>query len=117
MELTNEDKLFITLHERVAADLCTLGAYEPASDNEDDEYDELYCHSKNPTALYILRKSNATGTLVISAQDFEKRDIAINSIEEWEQIRLRLTAEGGLPLETVPPEEVAALIQASRRED
>lgn len=114
MELTDHDKTFVALHSLVTADLCALGAYDPASDNEDEEYDELYCHPVQKTALYVLRKSASTCTLVLSAQDFDRRDIEINSEEEWEKYRSLLTMEGGLPLDTVPPEEAKALAEEAR---
>ncbi len=102
------ERTFLALHRLVTADLCTLGKYDAASDNDDDGYDELYLHAVKSTPIYVLRKSVDTCTLVVSAQDYCKKDIEINSEADWAIYRLLITEDGGLPLETVLPEEAGA---------
>lgn len=97
---------FLALHRLVTADLCSLGKYDAASDNDDDGYDELYFHPVESTPIYVLRKSADTCTLVVSAQDFSKKDIEISLEAEWAVYRKLLTEDGGMPLETVLLEEV-----------
>lgn len=92
----------LALYHAVVKDLCdeTLGGYTPASDNDDEEYNELYCPSDpEQPALYILRP-DAT-TLLLSALDNELRDIEIKTPEDWATHRARLTPALGLPFERV----------------
>jgi hypothetical protein len=108
--LALENLAFAQLHRKITADLCALGNYTPADDNDDEEYDELYTHPVQNESIYILRESDHR-TLTISAQDYDFRDIHINSLKEWEQYRKLLTTEGGLPLEKVPPEVAKAIAE------
>ena len=100
----NPDDEFNKLHKAVTDDLCALGDYEPASDNDDEEYDELYCPpDPEMPAVYILRPSPDKHTLVVSAHDYDLREIEINSLADWEPYRVCLS--GGVPFEAVPEKE------------
>lgn len=111
-----EETAYLALYEAVVKDLCNeeLGGYQPASDNdEDEEYNELYCPSDPELpAVYILRR-NAT-TLVVSALDYELRDIEIRALDDWEPHRQRLTPEKGVQFEVVPAEEAKRLAEEWR---
>ena len=95
-----EDTSFFALYNVVIKDLCTIGGYTPADDNDDDDYDELYCPCySNMPSVYILRP--APRTLALSAAEHELRDIVINSLADWEPQLRQLTPEKGVQYEAV----------------
>ena len=74
-----------------------------ARDGDDDEsietYNTLFCHPiQEVAAVYVQRLSDAH-TVTVTACDDEKKDFAINSMDEWKNVRSRISGDGGLSFE------------------
>jgi hypothetical protein len=101
--LENADKKFETLCKAIVTDLEDIGNYSRAGDGDDDEsietYNTLFCHPiREVAAVYVQRLSDAH-TVTVTACDDKKKDIAINSMDEWKNVRSRISGDGGLSFE------------------
>ena len=105
--MTDEDRAFLELVAVVTKDLIDHG-YEPADDGENDttvdEYHVLFAHcgdSEDTPVLFVCRHSEKR-TVLITACNFELKDILINSFEDWMRCSELMTEERGLPLSLRP---------------
>jgi hypothetical protein len=108
-DMTEEDHAFLELVATIGEDLIDNG-YTPADDGEDDttihDYCVLFTHWEEDTpSLYLCRHSSEARTVLITAYDFELKEILVHSLEDWERCSELLTEERGLPLESRPEEE------------
>ena len=113
---TKEDKEFARLLVLIFKDLNLFG-YAESDDCDDDKtvenYRMLFTHHKEETpSLYLCRCSDDC-TVLITACDFEKKEIEINTTEEWELCRKTMSYENGLPLESQSMEDGVAAYYAS----
>ena len=107
--MTDEDHAFLELVATIGEDLIDNG-YTPADDGEDDttidNYRVLFTHWEEDTpSLYVCRHSSEARTVLITACDFELKEILIHSFEDWARCSELMTEERGLPLESRPEEE------------
>ena len=106
--MTDEDHAFLELVVSITEDLLDNG-YALAVDGEDnttvDNYRVMFTHWEEDTpTLYVCRHSDAR-TVLITACDFELKEILIHSYEDWAKCSELMTEEGGLPLESQTEEE------------
>ena len=99
--VTKDDHAFLELLIPITKDLVNHG-YEPSDDGEDDTtvdgYHVMFTHCDfNTPTLYVCRDSGCA--VLITACDFEQKDIRISALGEWERWGELMTKERGLPLE------------------